>query len=433
MNSAFLTVFFSIPIIGGYLSGRFLGYAFSTIICLILAIGGLYSLCFQSPGHFYAGLAMFAIGNSIAVSCLYIMLGRLLPEGKQKRIAGFTIAYTTMNGGALVSLLLSGTIIRNWGYQSAFLLSAILLLFATFTLILNLKNITPDSAQYNTTYQTKQRIFGVFCILALIPIVMALLKSAQHNAMVLSFIAAVALVLIIQIWRSASVEQRGRLKTFFIVTAFAAFFWALYSLEPSVLTLFVERNVDREIWGFSIPSSDFYSLNPLFIIILGTLFSLMWLSLGRAKQIPSLPYIFAVGIGLVGIAYLLLSASTYFANESGLINMGWIMLSYVMLSASELFISPIGLSMIGPLSENKNEGVLMGVWLLSNGIGSSLSGYLSETTISSKQTINPLITNALYGYRFCEFGLIALLLGAILALLAPRLIKVIRITTTQTT
>jgi POT family proton-dependent oligopeptide transporter len=422
LNSVFITLIFSLPLLGGYISEKWLGYVFSTIFCLIIAIAGLYSLCFQSVSHFYIGLALFTVGNSIAVACLYVILGRLLRPTPEKRIAGFTIAYTCMNIGALLSLIFSGSIIRDWGYQSAFLISTILLLSAIFTLFLNLRYITPKESQSGQKYNSKQRLLGMGCIIVLVPIVMVLLRLKEHSDIILVAIAVFACVMIFLIWRSCSTRQRRRLTTFLVVTAFGVSFWALYALEPSVLTLFVERNVNREFGGFSIPSSDFFSLNPLFIIILGIVFSLVWLSLPRQNRTPSLPYLFAIGISLVGGAYLLLSASTYFTNESGLISVGWIIVCYVLLSAAELFISPVGLSMVGTLAPENHEGTLMGVWLLSNGFGGSLSWYLSEATISPKQTTNPLITNGLYGYRFCEFGLIALLLAVILALLAPRIL-----------
>ncbi len=428
LNSAFVTVIFSIPVLSGVISERFLGYTFSIIVCLILAIAGLYCLCFESVDHFYTGLATFAIGDSIAVACLFITLGRLLPyDNMQKRVAGFTIAYTCMNGGALISLLCAGFIIRNWGYQSAFLLSSIILLFAVFTLLLNLRTLTPADPRCDTVYSPGSRLIGCALIATLIPITMTLFEYAQHNNVILIFVAIVALILIAIMWRTATSAQRQSLKTFLIITAFVTFFWALYALEPSVLTLFIQRNVNRSVFGFSIPSSDFFSLNPLFIILLGSVFSIMWLSFSKLKRIPSLPYKFAIGIGVMGIAFLLLSASTYFANANGLISIGWIIFSYLLLSTAELFISPIGLAMVGPLSPTKYEGVLMGVWLLSNGIGGSLSSYLSEATIYPEQTINPLVTNTLYGFRFCEFGLIALLLATILALFAPRLIKSIKL------
>ena len=185
--------------------------------------------------------------------------------------------------------------------------------------------------------------------------------------------------------------------------------------------LFIKRNVNRSIDGFMIPAAEFYSLNPLFIILLGGIFSMVWLKFDKHRFMP-LPYKFATGIALAGVAFLLLASSTYFADDNGLINMAWVVAAYALLSAAELFISPIGLSMIGNLSPKQHEGILMGIWFLSNGIGCSFSAYLSDITIAPHHMTNPLMTNTLYGYRFCEFGLMGLFLAMILALLAPKLI-----------
>ena len=48
---AFVTIIFTVPVIGGYLAQRLLGYVFTTIISLCLAVGGLFSLCFRSLIH----------------------------------------------------------------------------------------------------------------------------------------------------------------------------------------------------------------------------------------------------------------------------------------------------------------------------------------------------------------------------------------------
>ena len=58
------------------------------------------------------------------------------------------------------------------------------------------------------------------------------------------------------------------------------------------LTLFADRNVSREIFGWTMPASMTQFFNPAFIIIFGSIFSVMWVKLPNGKN-PSIPMKFA--------------------------------------------------------------------------------------------------------------------------------------------
>lgn len=422
INAIFIASIFTLPILGSTIINYFLGYLPSTLFSLAISIIGLYLLCFQTLAHFYIGLSFFIVGNAISLMNLYILLGRMLESRPEKRVGGFTISYTCMNLGAFISLMLSGLIMKAWGYQTSFLISAILLLLSLLTLLMNLRYyVLINQRAGEQPHSPSKQLCGILLLIILTFCVACFLYTMQYNPKILWIIGIITLILILRIWQKTPYSEHKKLKTFITITAFSLFFWALYALEPSLLTLFIKRNVNRNIDGFLIPSSDFYSLNPLFIIILGTFFSILWLKFDKHKFM-ALPYKFAIGIAFSGAAFLFLASSTYFANDNGLINSAWIIVAFALLSTGELFISPIGLSMIGNLSSKQHEGTLMSIWFVSNGIGSSLSGYLSDMTINPYHTTNPLITNSLYGYRFSEFALIALLLATVLALLAPKLV-----------
>ncbi len=81
----------------------------------------------------------------------------------------------------------------------------------------------------------------------------------------------------------------------------------------------------------------------------------------------------------------------------------------------------MGLSMVGTLASKQHEELFMGIWFITAGIGSLLSGYLSEIATPHIASTSPMMTNPIYGYHFCAFGLIALLCASVLTLLAQRL------------
>ena len=66
-------------------------------------------------------------------------------------------------------------------------------------------------------------------------------------------------------------------------------FWACFEQAGTSLTLFADRNVDRDIMGWVMPASMTQFFNPFFIIVFGSIFSVMWVKLSQMGKNPSIP------------------------------------------------------------------------------------------------------------------------------------------------
>ncbi len=73
-------------------------------------------------------------------------------------------------------------------------------------------------------------------------------------------------------------------------------FWACFEQAGTSLTLFADRNVDRSIFGWEMPASMTQFFNPFFIIVFGSIFSVMWVKLSKMGKNPSIPMKFSLGI-----------------------------------------------------------------------------------------------------------------------------------------
>ena len=89
-------------------------------------------------------------------------------------------------------------------------------------------------------------------------------------------------------------------------------FWAFFEQAGTSLTLFADRNID-EILGWTMPASMTQFFNLTFIILFGSLFSMMWLKLSAIGKNPSVPMKFALGILQLGLGFLV----ARFAFEMG--------------------------------------------------------------------------------------------------------------------
>lgn len=106
------------------------------------------------------------------------------------------------------------------------------------------------------------------------------------------------------------------------------------------------------------------------------------------------------------------------ANQ-GIVDFNWIIVTYVLQSLGELLISPIGYAMIGQLAPVNLQGLMMGTWMMVNGVAATLVHYLANFTIGKLNTIDPLITNPAYSDTFSILGWTAITFGIVLLIISP--------------
>jgi POT family proton-dependent oligopeptide transporter len=70
--------------------------------------------------------------------------------------------------------------------------------------------------------------------------------------------------------------QLDKMFGFIILMLFNVVFWACFEQAGSSLTLFAERNVDRHIFGWEMGAATTQFFNPAYILLFGSIFSVMW-------------------------------------------------------------------------------------------------------------------------------------------------------------
>ena len=178
--------------------------------------------------------------------------------------------------------------------------------------------------------------------------------------------------------------------------------------------------------------------NPLFIILMGSLFSVLWVKLSEKNLNPNIPAKFGFGIILLGIGYLITYFGNFVHNEAYLVPLWIIVGIYFFHTVGELFISPIGLSMVTKLAPSHMSGTLMGGWFLSFSGSNYLAGQLAKLTGANSSSavdtadITEVIPAALpsageslarYIDVYTVFGLIAVGVGLFVLIISPKLNK----------
>lgn len=129
--------------------------------------------------------------------------------------------------------------------------------------------------------------------------------------------------------------------------------------------------------GEEVNTSNFQSLNPIFIIVLAPVMSSMWIALENKDVHIASPTKQAIGLALLSLGYFFIAYGVDDVPAGEKVSMMWITTLYLVMSIGELSLSPIGLSMVNKLSPARFASLLMSVWLLSSATANKFAGVLS--------------------------------------------------------
>jgi proton-dependent oligopeptide transporter, POT family len=224
-------------------------------------------------------------------------------------------------------------------------------------------------------------------------------------------------------------DERNRLLVCAVLTAFTIGFWAFYEQMGSSLALFSDRVVDRVILGVEIPASTLQSLPSVFVILLAPWFSNLWLRLAAAGREPDTSIKFALAIGQIALAFLVLALGTTATSGDAKVPLIWFVLNFFFLVTGELCLAPVGFAMVTRLSPRRIVGVMMGTFLLAYSASSFIAGLLARLTSApaDARTMAAMAgARGIYAGVFGRLGLMAAVVAVVLVALAPMLTRLAR-------
>ncbi len=412
----FLGLCYLTPMLGGFISDRFLGNR----NCIML--GGLLMACgqmllFWSASIFssnlelaktvlYIALGVIIFGNGFFKPNISSMVSSLYPkEEKSKLDSAFTIFYMGINVGAFLGQFICPMIgdvkdaagVRDvfafkWGFLAASL--AMLIGTATFYLLKNKYVVTPtgraigdlpsksDSSDFEEGEAQKASFTNTALMLSLVSF--AALAALFHFAFEQNYIysciygSGLTLAGLIVSDKSLTKIERDRIFVIYIVSFFVIFFWAAFEQAGSSLTFIADNQCDRHFFGWNMPPSMVQIFNGLFVVMLAVPFSMLWDKMRAKGKEPISPAKQAVGLLLIALSYFIIAFNVDGLGNSGLLAVKWLILLYLIQTCGELCLSPIGLSLVGKLSPKRFASLLYGVFFLSNASGYALAGTLGS-------------------------------------------------------
>jgi len=183
--------------------------------------------------------------------------------------------------------------------------------------------------------------------------------------------------------RTCTRDERHRVLAIVIVSIFVIFFWTGFEQAGGTMNLFADKLTDRTMLGWEIPATYFQGINPMLIVLLGPLFSMMWTRLDRSRFALPVSAKMGVGIIIMGAGFIVLAIAQGRADVVGKVGPQWLFLVYLLHTMGELCLSPIGLSMITRLAPVHLAALMMGLWFTANAIANYLAGTLESLLAGS--------------------------------------------------
>ena len=378
-----------VALLGGWIADRHIGQQNAILYGGLVIMIGHFLLAFTNIETFYLGLIFVVLGTGLLKPNISAIVGGLYEKEQEKKEAGFTIFYMSINIGSVLGFFICGYLGESIGWHYGFGAAGIGMAFGLIQFIFTRKNLgeigIKPSIELPKNKKKKEIIFlyflffifmtillmGIFGFWTFDPIPIA-------NALTVIIISIAAIYfLYLFIFGNLNEDERKKITLILVLFFGAAFFWSGFDQAGSSFNIFAKEYTDRIIFGWEYPASWLQVLNPILVVILSPFMAYLWIFLGKRMLDPSLPFKFGLGLILMAIGFIFIAIGANVAMQDGLAGARWLLLTYLFHTIGELTLSPIGLAAISNLSPKRYVGQMMGIWFLASSLGAIIAGLLS--------------------------------------------------------
>ncbi len=353
------------PLLGGLLADRVLGFYRAVIIGGSLMMLGHLVLAVESLPFFYTALVLLAAGSGLLKPNISTIVGNLYRDRPELRDAGFNLFYMGINLGALVSPLSVAWFRAHYGWSVAFG-SAAVAMALSLACFVGGRHLLGDAAN---------RVDA----------------DAPENEAI------------------TAEEARTRVTTLVAMFAIVAVFWVAFYQNGFTLTFWARDNTITNL-----APETFQSVEPFGVIACSFAFVFLWTWMGRRGIEPSTPMKLILGILFVALAFAVMAAAAFAGGDSGRVSQWWLIGSYLLVAVGEVCLSPMGLSLVNRVAPPRSRGLMMGAWF----VGLSAGGYFSGALGAYWGTMP-------HSRFFLLVVAILLAAAALLGLLLPRMKRIL--------
>jgi POT family proton-dependent oligopeptide transporter len=367
-------------IAGAWVADRILGAERTLFYSGLVIVAGHVSLLVL-PGYAGVGVGLLCVAlGSGGLKCnATSVVGTLYGDEDERRDGGFSLFYMGMNLGTFVGPLLTGLVQSAAGFHIGFALAGVGMTLGLVRYAVARRNLPQVASEVpNPLPAANRRMVGgavaVAVVLAAVAPLAGLITAANLSDVVvwIGGLTTVSYFAVILSSGKITATERRRVLAFIPMFVASVVFWALYQQQYTVVAMYSDKRLDRDLFGWEMPVSWVYSFAPVFVILLAPVFALLWTKLGPRQ--PSTPIKFALGTAVMGVAFLLFLGMPR-GDSAPLLGLAGILFVFTM---AEMLLSPVGLSLSTKLAPEAFRTQMVAVYFLSISLGSALSGSLAQ-------------------------------------------------------
>jgi len=278
---AYTALIYAAPVLGGRMADKYLGYRYAILLGAVLMAIGEFMILGGTETFMLFGMGALIVGNGYFKANISTIVGKLYEDGDPRRDSGFTIFYIGINIGALMATTIVAYVGETYGFKYGFGLAGIGMLAGLLIFWLGRDNYAAapglDITEAGMQPVGPLKMYQAISIgsLALIPLCYFLISQNDWMTYLLTGLFVLVAASLIRAGIKEGTMWRDRMIALVIFMVINTVFWACFEQAGTSLTLFADRNVSRDILGWTMPASMTQFFNPAFIIIFGSIFSVM--------------------------------------------------------------------------------------------------------------------------------------------------------------
>ncbi|HDG1694137.1 TPA: dipeptide permease DtpD [Kluyvera ascorbata] len=405
--SAYASLVYVTPIMGGWLADRLLGNRTAVIAGALLMTLGHIVLGVESDSTWslYLALAIIICGYGLFKSNISCLLGEMYEPDDHRRDGGFSLLYAAGNIGSIAAPIACGLAAQWYGWHVGFALAGIGMFIGLIVFLSGHRHFRHTQGVNQPALRAVKFVLPTWGWLVLMlcaaPLFFTLLLQNDWSGYLLALVCAVATVIVARIMLRFP-EHRRALWQIILLMLTGTLFWVLAQQGGSSISLFIDHFVNRHWLSFEVPTALFQSVNAVAVMTAAVV--LAWLARPESSISSALRVWlkFAFGLVLMGAGFMLLALNAHGAQLHGQASMGMMVAGLALMGFAELFIDPVAMAQITRLNLPGVTGVLTGIYMLATGsVANWLAGVVAQKTTESQ--ISDTAIDA-YGHFFSQMG-----------------------------
>ncbi len=373
---------------GGWMADRLIGSQKAVWYGGIVIMCGHVVLAVPSTPTFFIGLILVILGTGLLKPNISALVGQLYASNDERRDSGYALYYMGINIGSIIGYIVCGGLAEKVGWHYGFGAAAVgmalgLVVFHFTKPTLKGAGVAPASPMTPAGQRKSWMAIALFLVALAVVTGLMLSGMLSIDPIAISKGVTVAFICIFIAYfcsiyfggKLSGVEKKGMLALLLVCVA-STCFWSGFEQAGSSLNLFGRDQVDRNIFGWEMPTTWLQSINSWFIILLTPFFVYFWLWLGRRLSTPAYGIKMGVGLVIMGLGFVVMIYAARAAAD-GNVTVFWLVLTYFLHTVGELWLSPIALSAVSKLSPKRFMAQLMGLFVLTYSMGNIIAGLLA--------------------------------------------------------